>query len=265
MQIIVNHAHIFEKEVRENATIEALERTLDECEIDKAVCFAPFANYFKGNGENQNRWMYEQIKNNDRLMAFGTIDFTKDNLKEQTEEIFQLGLSGIKMHPAFQRFKVDGDKASQVYEIAEKRGLPISFHTGVHWHRISSYSTLLYDEVAYKFPQLKICMEHVGGYSFFNEATAVMCNNGNRIYAGLTSVFDNEKQKYWYLGKEKVKDLIWLTGINQCVFGIDFPYNDSNSIKKAMIAMRECVTEMNLGEDAMENVFGGNLLRMISK
>ena len=265
MQIIVNHAHVFEKEVRENATIEALERTLDECEIDKAVCFAPFASYFKGNGENQNRWMYEQIKNNDRLMAFGTIDFTKDNLKEQTEEIFQLGLSGIKMHPAFQRFKVDGDKACQVYEIAEKRGLPISFHTGVHWHRISSYNTLLYDEVAYKFPQLKICMEHVGGYSFFNEATAVMCNNGNRIYAGLTSVFDNEKQKYWYLGKEKVKDLIWLTGINQCVFGIDFPYNDSNSIKKAMIAMRECVIEMNLGEDAMENVFGGNLLRMISK
>ncbi len=32
-----------------------------------------------------------------------------------------------------------------------------------------------------------------------------------------------------------------------------------------IVAMRECVIEMNLGQDAMENVFGGNLLRMISK
>ena len=84
MKIIANHAHIFQKEAREDATVEALERTLDECEIDQAVCFAPFTEYFLSNGESQNRWMYEQIKNNDRFLGFGTIDFKKDNLAEQT-------------------------------------------------------------------------------------------------------------------------------------------------------------------------------------
>lgn len=265
MEIIANHAHVFEKEAREDATVEALENLLDECGIDKAVCFAPFSSCFKGNGESQNRWLYEQIKNNDRLMGFGTIDFTKDNLEEQAEEIYQLGLSGIKMHPAFQKFKVDGEEACRVYGVAEKRGLPISFHTGIHWHRISSYNTLLYDEVAYKYPQLKICMEHVGGYSFFNEAVAVMLNNQGRIFAGITSVFDKSMNKYWYLGKEKVKDLIWLTGIDQLVFGLDFPYNNVEKTKEAMQAMRQCLAEMNLNEDAEERVFGGNLMRMIGK
>lgn len=265
MKIFANHAHIFQKEVREDGTVLALEGFLDDCGIDKAMCFAPFSSYFNGNGESPNRWMYEQIKNNDRLMAFGTIDFTKDNLKEQTEEIYQLGLSGIKMHPAFQKFKVDEDRACEVYEVAEKRGLPISFHTGIHWHRISSYNTLLYDEVAYKFPALKICMEHVGGYSFFNDAVAVMCNNGQNIYAGLTSVFHHDTHKYWYLGKEKVKDLIWLTDIKQCIFGLDFPYTTPNQIKEAMQAIYECVNELQLGEDALEKVFGGNLVRMIEK
>lgn len=265
MKKIANHAHVFQKEVISDGTLEHLEIMLDVCGIDKAVCFAPFQKYFNSNGESPNRWMYEQIKNNDRFMAFGTIDFEKDNLKEQAEEIYQMGLSGIKMHPAFQEFKVDGERACQVYEVAEKRGLPISFHTGIHCHRISSYNTLLYDEVAYKYPEIKICMEHAGGYSFFNEAVGVMCNNPGRVYAGLTSIFDKEMNKYWYLGKEKVKDLIWLVGIDQCVFGLDFPYNSIERIKQAMSSMNECIIEMNLGSDDLEKVFGGNLMRMIGR
>lgn len=261
--IIANHAHIFQKEVREDGTVEALERFLDECGIDKAVCFAPFESYFNSNGESPSRWMYEQIKNNDRFMAFGTIDFTKENLKEQAEEIYQMGLAGIKMHPAFQKFKVDGDRACEVYEVAEKRGLPISFHTGIHWHRISSYNTLLYDEVVHKFPEIKICMEHVGGYHFFNEAVAVMCNNPGKVYAGLTSVFHHDTHKYWYLGKEKVKELIWQTGIDTCVFGLDFPYTKSEQIIDAMQQLRECISEMNLGDEALEKAFGKNLVHMI--
>ena len=266
MKIIANHAHVFQKEVKKEGTLQNLENVMDECGIDGAVCFAPFADYFRSNnGESANKWLYEQIKGNDRFLAFGTIDFSKDNLKEQTEEIYQLGFSGIKLHPAHQRFKVDEDRACEVYEVAQKYGLPISFHTGIHWHRISSYNTLLYDEVAYKFPELKICMEHVGGYAFFNEAVGVLCNNPSNVYAGLTSVFDREMNKYWYLGKDKVKDLIWLVGTDRCVFGLDFPYNSADRIKDAMRVMQECIDEMKLGETSSEQIFGGNLLRMINR
>ncbi|MBQ4518777.1 MAG: amidohydrolase family protein [Clostridia bacterium] len=265
MKIIANHAHLFQPEVREVGTMQALESLMEECHIDQAVCFAPFTANYKDTGINQNRWLYEQIKNKDKFFGFGTIDFSKDNLKEQTEEIYQLGLNGIKMHPAFQKFKVDGDRACQVYEVAEKYGLPISFHTGVHWYRISHYNTLLYDEVAYRFPELKICMEHVGGYSFFNEALAVMCNNPGRIYAGLTSVFTKDYNIIWYLGKEKVKDLLWLTGVEQSVFGLDFPYNDAQKTKVSIKELNDCIDEMQLGEEAKEKVFGGNLLSMIKR
>ena len=265
MNIIANHAHVFQPEVKKEGTIEALKALMDECNIAKAVCFAPFDRHFNSNGESPNRWLYEQIKNDEDLFGFGTIDFTKDNLCEQVYEIHQLGLHGIKMHPAFQKFKVDEERACQVYEVAEKYGLPISFHTGIHWYRISHYNTLLYDEVAYRFPALKICMEHVGGYSFFNEAVAVMCNNKKRVYAGLTSVFDKEMNKYWYLGKEKVKDLIWLTGIGQSVFGLDFPYNDVQKTKDAIRSLNECLEEMGVGEEDKEKVFGGNLLKMIQR
>lgn len=264
MEIIAHHAHVFPKDVRDTATLDVLEKFLDECEIDKAVCFAPFWNNYRGEGSS-NKWLAGEIKNNSRFMAFGTIDFNKDNLEDQAEEIYQLGFAGIKLHPAYQKFKIDGAEACRVYEVAQKRGLPISFHTGIHWHRIADYNTLLYDEVAYRYPELKICMEHVGGYSFFNEAVAVMLNNRGRIFGGITSVFDREMNKYWYLGKEKVKDLIWLCGIDQLVFGLDFPYNDTEKVKLAMRTMREILSELELGEEAEQKVFGGNLLRMIGK
>ncbi|MBQ7841482.1 MAG: amidohydrolase family protein [Lachnospiraceae bacterium] len=266
MKIIAHHAHVFQEQVRAEGSISSLKSVMDECSIDQAVCFAPFSKYFQSeNGESANKWLYEQIKNEERLLGFGTIDFTRDDLKDQTEEIFALGLSGIKMHPAFQKFKIDDDRACQVYEVAQKRGLPISFHTGIHWHRIADYNTLLYDEVAYRFPELKICMEHVGGYSFFNEAVAVMSNNRTNVFAGLTSVFDRGQNKYWYLGEEKVRDLIWLTGIDRCVFGLDFPYNNAEKIKEAIQSMNHCLDSLGLGEEEKAKVFGGNLLRMIGK
>lgn len=266
MKIIAHHAHVFQEQVREEGTISCLKELMAQCGIDGAVCFAPFSKYFESeSGESANRWLYEQIKKDDSLLGFGTIDFSKENLGEQAEEIYQLGLSGIKMHPAFQKFKIDDDRACQVYEVAQKRGLSISFHTGIHWHRIADYNTLLYDEVAYRFPELKICMEHVGGYSFFNEAVAVMLNNGQNVYAGLTSVFDRGQNKYWYLGEEKVKDLIWLTGIDRCVFGLDFPYNGVEKVQEAIQCMKNTLDGLGLGEEEAAKVFGGNLLRMIGK
>ena len=40
--IFANHAHLYPKALREDGAKDALMRLLDECEIDKAVAFAPF-------------------------------------------------------------------------------------------------------------------------------------------------------------------------------------------------------------------------------
>lgn len=77
MKIIANHAHVFQPEVKKEGTIEALKELMEVCGIDKAVCFAPFDKQFISNGDNPNQWLYEQIKNDDDLLGFGTIDFTK--------------------------------------------------------------------------------------------------------------------------------------------------------------------------------------------
>lgn len=263
MKIYANHAHVFPKSVREDGTVDVLLRTMDDCGIEKAVTFAAFPSQLGPGDEEPNAALARRIRSEDRLRAFGVIDFSRGDLEDQVEAIYQLGFPGIKLHPAYQHFRVDGEAACRVYAAAQERDLFLSFHTGIHWHRISDYNVLLFDEVAYRYRQLRFSMEHVGGYCFFHDAVAVMLNNGAnppRIYAGLTSVFDREENRFWFQSDERIRDLLWQTGEEASIFGLDFPYNSTEKIQAAIRHIRQ----MDISESAKEKILGGNLRRVLS-
>lgn len=263
-KVYANHAHVFPKQVREDGTIEALLTLMDSCEIEKCVAFAPFHGFLDGTVE-PNRWMADEIKGKDRLSGFGVIDFEAKDIKGQVDQIAELGFKGIKLHPAFQKFKIDGEKAFEVYDRAQEHDLFLSFHTGVHWHRISDYNMLLFDEVAYNFKKLRFSMEHLGGYCFFHDGVAVLLNNMHlrkdpRIFAGLTSVFDTNENRAWNLSDERIKELIWQAGEEVGIFGLDFPYNDAHKVAYAI----QHVLDLDIPESAKELILGGNLKRELN-
>ncbi|MBR2877299.1 MAG: amidohydrolase family protein [Clostridia bacterium] len=265
-KIFANHAHVFPKGSKDNAQLENLKQLMSECSIEGAVCFAPFNHQTERVGikESPNIWLYNEIKNENNLVGFGTINFDKTDIKEQVREIKELGFKGIKIHPAAQELKVDGKELFEAYSEAEKHNLFISFHTGLHWHRIRDYSMLLFDEVAYNFPGLRFSLEHVGGYSFFKEALLVMNNNernGNGVYAGLTSIamekdeFGIEREGAWSLTDEQLCVLIHQTGAKNSIFGLDFPYKDVNYTKNAI----ERIKNLPVSEEAKRGILGENI------
>ena len=265
-KIFANHAHVFPKGSKDNAQLENLKELMEKCEIESAVCFAPFNHQTERVGIkiNQNKSLYEEIKNEKNLIGFGTINFDIGSIQNQVKEIKELGFKGIKIHPAAQEVKVDGRELFEVYAEAERQGLFISFHTGLHWHRIKDYSMLLFDEVAYNFPNLKFSMEHVGGYSFFKEALLVMNNNsrkGENIYAGLTSIametdsLGNKRAGAWSLTDDDLCTLIHQTGEKNSIFGLDFPYKDVEYTKNAI----ERIKNLPITEDAKKGILGENL------
>ena len=232
--IFANHAHVFPEKARPGCGIDSLKALMDECSIERAVCFAPFPSQYKEYKMPGDciSWLAGAIKNDDSLVGFGTIDFDSGDITGQVNRIADLGFRGIKLHPAYQEFNIMGDKACEVYSAAQENGLFLSFHTGLHWHRIADYQPLLFDEVAWNFPCLKFSMEHVGGYHFFREALAVICNNHHRasdprrVYAGLTSIMpdDNGLPDYWTLSDDELLTLIHQGDDDCAIFGLDFPY-----------------------------------------
>lgn len=258
--IFANHAHVFPKELRPEATAEKLIEFMDECGIDKAVAFAPFDDRFHEGGfeGSQNVWLANEIKGMDRLVGFGTIDFN-NNLRDEVDRIADLGLKGIKMHPPYQEFVIDGPEAFQVYERAQELGLFISFHSGMHWHRLRDNRVILFDEVAWNFPDLKFSMEHIGGYHFFKEALAVMCNNsrrGGNVYAGWTSVSNRKgKGDEWALTDEELEIVVAQTGEDQSIFGLDFPYSKPEHIKSDIARIKN----LDISENCKEKILGKTL------
>lgn len=262
--IFANHAHVFPEEIRPNGTVQKLIELMDDCGIDKAVAFAPFSDRFHEGGfeGNPNDWLAKEIKGNDRIVGFGTVDFEK-NLRDEVDRIAELGFKGIKMHPPYQEFVIDGEEAFKVYERAEELGLFISFHAGMHWHRLRDNRVILFDEVAWNFPKLKFSLEHIGGYHFFNEGLAVMCNNSRKgddyVFAGWTTIRDRYGKSAWSLTDEQLETVILQTGEDRSIFGLDFPYCKADDIKWDI----ERINRLNISEECKQKILGGTLEKLI--
>ena len=270
-KIFANHAHLFPENTKPNGDINTLKAIMDACEIEGAVCFSPFWHqmgmYAHTTGQNPCEWVSNALKNEPNLVGFGTIDFDRKDLTDQVKKIKDLGLYGIKIHPAAQEVNVAGKELFEVYEEAEKQGLSLSFHTGLHWHRIADYQMLLFDEVAYNFPKLRFSMEHMGGYSFFREALLIMNNNSrgeiHNTFAGWTSIgmetddMGNIRQGAWSLTDDDLCTLIHQTGYERSIFGLDFPYKDADYTLKAI----ERIKNLPITEEAKAAILGGNLKR----
>ena len=265
-RVSVNHAHVFPASINPNATIERLLQLMENCGIDEAICFAPFPYQIKDKGiANQNEWLADAISNQPRLYGFGTVDPNED-LREQVERAHLLGLKGLKIHPNAQKFDILAPRILDLYAAAQELGMFITFHSGVHQSRLSETRVLKFDEVAWGFPELKFSMEHVGGYHFFEEALAVIFNHvpppwedGKcNVFAGLASVFTPNHNRFWYLTDERLLELHAQVGVQQLIFGLDFPYNLEAETKMGMETIRRLFNEQ---DQAL--ILGGNLRREV--
>ena len=167
--VLANHAHVFPAAMNPDGTIERLLKMLDACDIQQAVCFAPFPHQCDGKETEPNSWLAGELKKHDRLLGFGTVDTRKSDMHAQARRISELGLRGIKLHPNAQSFDILDPKLFELYAAAQELNLFLTFHTGVHRSRLVQNRVINFDEIAWNFPQLKFSMEHVGGYSFFHE------------------------------------------------------------------------------------------------
>jgi predicted TIM-barrel fold metal-dependent hydrolase len=225
-RIFANHAHVFPASVNPSGTIDRLLSLMDACEIEQGVCFAPFPHVCDGTGISPNKWLAEEIRGKDRLIAFGTVDLRKTTIDQQVQEAFDLGCRGLKMHPNSQDFALLSDPAMQAYAAAERLEMFITFHSGVHRSPLKNARVLSFDEIAWQFPRLRFSMEHIGGPHFFYEALAVLFNHlptpwapeKSKVFGGLASVFSREVNRFWYLGPERLAELIAQIDASQLIF-----------------------------------------------
>ena len=132
---------------------------------------------------------------------------------------FELGLKGVKLGPNYQLFDPLEPPALRVYELAEKSGLPVLFHQGASPVReapLRYAHPLLMDEVAIRFPELRVVMAHLGHP--WQRETIVTIRKHPHLYADVSALF----YRPWSLYEALRLATEWGV-LEKLLFGSDFP------------------------------------------
>ena len=161
-----------------------------------------------------NRFIAESIKNSDGTMTgFGTMHPDSDDMVRDIEEILELGLKGIKLHPDIQNFKIDDFRMLKIYELCEKHALPILMHTGDNRYDNSNPNRLV--PILETYTDLTVIGGHFGGYSVWDDA--------EKSLTGYDNFYVDTSSSLWVISPERAKELVYAYGVDKVLFGTDYP------------------------------------------
>jgi len=159
-----------------------------------------------------NRFIASACREYSQFIGLGTLHPYSENLEAEIAEIKKLGLCGIKLHSDFQQFDIDSPEAYRIYEIAEGN-LPVLLHCGDSRYEYSAPNKV--KAVSRDFPGLKIICAHFGGYERWDEACEYI--------AGLPNVKVDTCSSMAFMSVEYARRLVNTFGVENCIFGTDFP------------------------------------------
>lgn len=160
-----------------------------------------------------NKFIADAVANsNGKFTGLGTMHPDSEDIEADFNEILNLGLKGVKLHPDIQQFKIDDYRMLKIYELCEGR-LPILMHTGDSRFDYSNPNRMVPIMDIYK--NLTVIGAHFGGWSVWEEATKKLSNYEN-FYVDCSSSF-------YAITFEKARELIMAYGTKKVLFGTDYP------------------------------------------
>jgi predicted TIM-barrel fold metal-dependent hydrolase len=159
----------------------------------------------------------------DKLIGFLSVDPTQPGWRDEMIEGHRhLGMKGIKILPMYGAFRPNDPELDDLWRYATKNGLPVLLHTGTTFiSRAPLECTIprLIDEVAIRFPDVKIIMAHLG-HPWEGECIVTIRKHEN-VYADCSALHYRPYQLYHSLM------LLQEYGVwHKLLFGSDYPFSD---------------------------------------
>ncbi len=155
----------------------------------------------------------------DLFTGFGTLHPDSDDIEGDVNHLIACGLKGVKLHPDFQQFALNDEKAFKLAEVVDEKNLPMLIHCGDFRYNYSNPKQL--KDLIDNFPNLSIIGAHFAGWSMWEEATEVLAGTPNLMVDISSSLYG--------LTPKTAKELIHAYGVDNVLFGTDYPMWDSVS------------------------------------
>lgn len=213
----------------------------------------PDTDRFVGTPDDKDRIndsIYEFSKAHPHRIGFFSVDPNRHDWIEEFDRCVALGMKGMKLGANYQRFDPLGREALRLYARAEKHNLPIVFHTGTSPVReaplLYSHPTVT-DEVALRFPDLKIVMAHIG-HPWVWDTVAVIRKHPN-VYADVSAIYTRP----WQLYQGLIFASEWGT-MHKLLFGSDFPVTTPAYAIERLRAVNDILEGTKLPRVSLEEI-----------
>jgi uncharacterized protein len=176
-----------------------------------------------------------------KLIPFARLDLAEDPIGE-AKRCLDLGARGIKLHPRAQKFLLNDERLSPIFELAAERKVPVLIHGGRGLPPIADDL----GRVVERYPEAQLIVAHAG----IADLAALADTLGGR--AGV--FFDTS---VW--SPLDLLGLYRLVGPEQVVYASDYPYGQQPS--SLLIALRTARLAQ-LTEEQVRDVLAGNANRI---
>ena len=260
MRIIDFHAHAFPDAVAEKAmplleeeghlkaplegTVASLLKSMDETGVEISV-LASIATKPK---QFQSILNWSKEVASDRLTPFPSVHPDDPDLVAHVRTIRDEGFKGVKLHPYYQSFEADDERAFPLYEAIQECGLVLLLHTGFDMayprDRIVDPARIV--KVIEAFPELRLVTTHLGAWEDWDEVRRLML--GRPILMDVSYSID-------FLGAG-TREFILSHPADCVIFGTDSPWEHP---RKTI----DDVRRLDLGEEVEHSIFHRNAERLL--
>jgi hypothetical protein len=156
-----------------------------------------------------------------RVIGFGAVDPTVDDVPATLAEIVRLGLRGVKLGPIYQNIHPTDPRMLAVYEFCQAQRLPIMMHQGTTFVRTGPLKyalPILLEDVAVQFPGLRLVIAHLG-HPWIAE-TLVLIRKHPHLFSDISALHYRPWQFYNALILAKEYGVL-----DKLLFGSDYPFS----------------------------------------
>jgi uncharacterized protein len=196
-----------------------LERGMEKYGISRAFVFClDEPDRHPGFRAGNDRTLEFAQQSNGRLIPFVRLDLSEDPIGEATR-CLDAGARGIKLHPRAQKFLLDDERLSPIFELGAERKVPILIHGGRGLPPIADDLGRVVD----RYPEAQLIVAHAG--------IADLAALADRLGGKAGVFFDTS---VW--SPLDLLGLYRLVGPEQVVFASDYPYGQQPA--SLLIALR---------------------------
>lgn len=192
------------------------------------------------------------IHGRDGIISFGGIHPDSSDHRGELQQIAELGLPGIKLHPDYQGLHITDPRYLRLITCAVDLGLIVTIHSGidiglpqeVHCPPEEALQMLQYVEEHAREPEAaRIILAHTGGYGQWDEVEELL--TGKPVYFDLAYTFG-------HISEAQLLRIIHEHGADRILFATDSPWNSQQDDIAALLKLGLTPEEQSaiLGDNA---------------